>query len=97
MAGTWTCIPMLDLVPPHPARLRDAAARIERGRTEGAVLVCCALGYSRSAATVATWLVMNNGQQTVGEAIDRIRRVRPRIVIDSAMRAAIESAAERAA
>lgn len=93
--GRWTCIPMLDLVPPNPAQLRDAAASIERGRSGGPVLVCCALGYSRSAATVATWLVRSNGHTTVGDAIDRIRKVRPRIVIGSALREAIASAAER--
>ena len=95
-SGKWTCIPMLDLVTPHPAQLRDAADSIERGRSAGPVLVCCALGYSRSAATIATWLVTNR-QAAVGDAIERIRRVRPRIVIDEALRGAIVTAAEAAA
>jgi protein-tyrosine phosphatase len=93
--GKWACIPMLDLVPPRPAQLRDAAAGIEQGRAGGPVLVCCALGYSRSAATVATWLLRNNGHSSVTEAIATIRKVRPRIVIDAATRDAIASAAER--
>ena len=96
-AGTWMCIPMLDLVPPQPAQLRNAAASIERGRAAGPVLVCCALGYSRSAATVATWLLTSNPAKTMSEAIESIRRARPRIVIDSALRAAIATAAERPA
>jgi membrane-associated phospholipid phosphatase len=93
--ATWTCIPMLDLVPPSPTQLRSAAASIERGRSPGPVLVCCALGYSRSAATVATWLLTSDPRSTMSEAIDRIRGVRPRIVIDSALRNAIAAAAER--
>jgi hypothetical protein len=96
-AATWMCIPMLDLVPPLPAQLRDAAASIERGRSEGPVLVCCALGYSRSAATVATWLLTRNPAKTMSEAIESIRGARPRIVIDSALRAAIATAAKRPA
>ena len=94
-AGIWTCIPMLDLVPPQPAQLRDAAASIERGRSAGPVLVCCAVGYSRSAATVATWLLTSNPARTMSEAIETVRGARPRIVIDSALRAAIATAAAR--
>jgi protein-tyrosine phosphatase len=74
--------------------LRAAAASIERGRSAGPVLVCCALGYSRSAATVATWLITSNPTNTVSEAIDKIRRARPRIVIDAALCAAIATATE---
>jgi membrane-associated phospholipid phosphatase len=94
-AGTWTCIPMLDLVVPQPAQLRNAAASIERGRHAGPVLVCCALGYSRSAATVATWLLTRNAAQTMSEAIERVRRAQPRIVIGSALRAAVATAVGR--
>lgn len=88
----WMCTPMLDLVVPAPSQLRAAAANIERGRASGPVLVCCALGYSRSAATVATWLVANRVAPSASAAIERIRRVRPRIVIDPWMRDAIEAA-----
>ena len=93
--ATWTCIPMLDLVVPRPAELRQAAASIERGRSAGPVLVCCALGYSRSAATVATWLVTSHAARSIGEALDSIRRARPRIVIDPSLRDAIVMATER--
>jgi membrane-associated phospholipid phosphatase len=94
IAGDWMCIPMLDLVPPQPAKLLEAAASIERARANGPVLVCCALGYSRSAATVATWLLASNGHSTVGQALATVREARPRIVIDGATRDAIASAAE---
>lgn len=87
--ASWRCVPMLDLVPPPPAQLRDAAASIERCRAAGPLLVCCALGYSRSAAAVATWLVTSNAAASIQEAIERIRRARPHIVIDSSLRDAI--------
>jgi len=91
--GVWRCIPMLDLVAPRPAHLRNAADCVERARPAGRVLVCCALGYSRSAATVATWLLMNDSAISADEAIEKVRRARPRIVIDSTMSAAISAAA----
>ncbi len=95
IAGDWMCIPMLDLVPPQPAKLLEAAASIERGRANGPVLVCCALGYSRSAATVATWLLASNGHANRRARRSRtVREARPRIVIDGATRDAIASAAE---
>jgi protein-tyrosine phosphatase len=91
----WRTVPMLDLVPPDPASLRDAAAAIEAFRHHGAVLVTCALGYSRSSATVATWLMVTGRAAGVDEAIARIRAARPRIVLDDAHRAAIAAAAGR--
>lgn len=95
-AARWICVPMLDLVPPSAAQLRSAAANIERSRSAGPVLVCCALGYSRSAAAVATWLLTNSTATTVTEAIDQVRGARPRIVIGTALRERIAVAAERA-
>jgi protein-tyrosine phosphatase len=93
----WICIPMLDLVPPSAVQLRHAAASIELGRSAGPVLVCCALGYSRSAAAVATWLITSRTATTMTEAIERVRGARPRIVVDEALRGAIATAAEEGA
>ena len=93
--ATWMCFPMLDLVPPEPAQLRDAAACIERARAAGTVLVCCALGYSRSAAAVATWLVTSHRAENMSEAIEQVHRARPRVVIDAPLRTAITTATER--
>jgi membrane-associated phospholipid phosphatase len=89
-----SCIPMLDLVPPPPAQLREAAASVERARSAGPVLVCCAVGYSRSAATVATWLLTSNRATNLADAIEKIRLARPRIVIDTLLRASIAMATE---
>jgi protein-tyrosine phosphatase len=87
---------MLDLVPPSAADLRSAAAHIERARADGPVLVCCALGYSRSAAAAATWLLSSRTAKTAADAIDQVRGARPRIVVDTALRERIAAAAEGA-
>ena len=88
----WRAFPMLDLVTPEPAVLRAAAAAIEHARAEGPVLVCCALGYSRSAAAIATWLAAYGHAISVPAAIDQIRRARPRIVLGQDAVAAIAQA-----
>jgi protein-tyrosine phosphatase/membrane-associated phospholipid phosphatase len=90
----WRTIPMLDLVPPDPAALRAGAAAIEAMRQHGPVLVTCALGYSRSSATVATWLIHTGRAHDVDDAVARIRAARPRIVLDAAHKAAIVKASE---
>nr|WP_278249825.1 dual specificity protein phosphatase family protein [Lysobacter enzymogenes] len=72
---------MLDLVAPTPVQLRDAAAAIAQRQERGEVLVCCALGYSRSAAAVAAWLLLSGRAPTVDEAVAILRRARPVIVL----------------
>jgi protein-tyrosine phosphatase/membrane-associated phospholipid phosphatase len=89
----WHAYPTLDLVPAKPATLREAAAAIERARANGPVLVCCALGYSRSASAVATWLLITGRASSLQDAVERIRSVRPRIVLGDDARQAIADAA----
>ncbi|MEA9730369.1 phosphatase PAP2/dual specificity phosphatase family protein [Xanthomonas campestris] len=85
-------IPMLDLVAPAPASLRAAAQAIEAARAHGPVLVCCALGYSRSAASVVTWLVLSQRAASVSEAMACARAARPSIVLGPHHQAAIVAA-----
>jgi protein-tyrosine phosphatase len=47
----------------------------------GPVLVCCALGYSRSAAAVAAWLVATGRAAAALEAVEQVRRARPAAVL----------------
>lgn len=84
--------PCLDLVVADPARLAEAAARIEALRGRGDVLIACALGFSRSAAAVATWLCRTGRAATADEAIEHVRRARSRVVLGPAWRDAIEAA-----
>ena len=84
-SGTsYVAIPMLDLVPPEPAALRHAVDEIDRYNREGPVLVTCALGYGRSAAAVAAWLVGTGRAATAGAAAAQLRRARPGVVVTAA-------------
>ena len=79
----------LDLVPPSPAALAEAAHSIETLRAHSPVLVCCALGYSRSASAVAAWLVSSGRAESVDAAIAILQGARPHIVLGAAHRDAL--------
>ena len=53
----YTNLPVLDLTVPDRSTLVAVVSAIDRRRAAGRVLVCCALGYSRSATAAAAWLV----------------------------------------
>src|SRR5262249_34878642 len=72
-------IPVLDLTRPTASELTHAAQAIERLREQGPVLVCCALGYSRSACAVAAWLISSGRANAIDVALAMIRRARERI------------------
>jgi protein-tyrosine phosphatase len=77
----YRSISVLDLTIPDAEVLRQAAAAIEEARQHGPVLVCCALGFSRSAAAVAAWLLWTKRAASVDEALAMIRKARPAIVL----------------
>jgi protein-tyrosine phosphatase len=87
---------MLDLVAPDPERLLAASRAIEAAQSVGAVLVYCALGVSRSASAVATWLAVTGRAASVEDAIEKVRAVRPRIMLGEDAKHAIAEAVERA-
>ncbi|MFO1252059.1 MAG: phosphatase PAP2/dual specificity phosphatase family protein [Inhella sp.] len=66
--GAAERLPLLDLLVPSPQQLRRGAEAIEAARPRGAVWVCCALGYSRSAAIVATWLLRSGAARNAAAA-----------------------------
>lgn len=74
-------IPVLDLTTPEPRDLAAAARAIERLRAFGPVLVCCALGYSRSACAAAAWLLATGREPTVDAALARVRSARTQAVL----------------
>jgi membrane-associated phospholipid phosphatase len=82
-AGRHVTLPALDLIPLSAGEMRHAAEAIEAARANGPVLVACALGYGRSAAAVATWLVTTGRAASPEAAIARLRAIRPRIAVDA--------------
>ena len=67
-----------------------SAHAIERLRSSGPLLVCCALGYSRSATAMAAWLLHSGRAATVDEALAIIRTARDQVVLHPAHREALE-------
>lgn len=87
---TYRNLPLLDLVAPDSEACRQSAELIEQLRQQGPLLVCCALGYSRSATLVAAWLLHSGRADSVEQAIAMIRAARPRIVLGEAQRKALQ-------
>jgi hypothetical protein len=90
--AAMVAVPMLDLVAPPPADLAAAADAIERARRRGPVLVACALGYSRSAACVATWLLRTGRAGDPGAACAMVKAAKPLTVIKPQLEAAVAAA-----
>ena len=74
-------VPVLDLTAPTQAQLAEMSEFIGNHSRDGAVYVHCKIGYSRSAAAVAAYLIMSGKANTAKEAFAIIRRVRPSVVI----------------
>jgi len=86
----YRCVPVLDLTVPSPASLADAVRQLAAWHDAGkTVLVCCALGYSRSALVVACWLATRRGHGDAQGAIAQLSRARP-VVLGPASLAALE-------
>ena len=79
----YTNIQILDLTAPTIDQLEEMAAFIETESKKGIVYVHCKIGYSRTAAAAAAYLLRGGEVATVAEALDRLRQVRPAIVIRS--------------
>ncbi len=95
--GGWRYegLPWLDLVPPDVEQLSEAARRIDVLREDGPLLVCCALGYSRSACALAAWLLRSGQVADVAAAMALVREKRPQVVLGPAHRAALAAFCER--
>lgn len=87
----YATVPMLDLVVPTPAEIARAVHRIDEAQRRGPVLVACALGYSRSACVIVAWRVYAGLEASIESAIERLRRVRPHIVLREDHREAVRA------
>jgi hypothetical protein len=74
-------VAMLDLSPPTEAQLEAAVRAIVTLAHRRPTLVCCALGYSRSAIAAAAWLIAAGHATDADDAIEQVRRARPQVVI----------------
>ena len=72
------------------SQLAKAATFIEAHAARGIVYVHCKIGYSRSAAAVAAWMLQTGRAATVDDAIAQLREKRPTIVIRPEIRAALD-------
>jgi hypothetical protein len=86
----YTRVALLDLVPPNVEQLERAVDEIERALARGTVLVCCALGLSRSAAAAAAWLPASGRAETIETAVAHVRGARPAVVLGPAYVEALE-------
>ncbi|MBY5926037.1 MULTISPECIES: phosphatase PAP2/dual specificity phosphatase family protein [unclassified Halomonas] len=91
----YTPVPVLDLTVASATELRQAAEAIEQHRRHGPVLVCCALGVSRSASAVAAWLLLSGRTASVDDAISIVRGARPICVLRAPHRQALNALVER--
>jgi predicted protein tyrosine phosphatase len=80
-AVTYHNIAVLDLTAPNHQQLRDAAAFITQQMKHGNVYVHCKIGYSRSAAAVGAYLLASGKAMSLEDAVERLRQVRPTLVI----------------
>jgi protein-tyrosine phosphatase len=81
LALEYLNLQILDLTAPTSAQLRAAVDFISAHRETGAVYVHCKIGYSRSAAVVAAWLLDANLAASPQEAVAIVRTARPTLIV----------------
>lgn len=88
----YLSVPQLDLTVATSQQIARAVDAIQDSftTTRGPVLVCCALGFSRSAVAVAAWLLASGRAANIAEAVTRIRDSRRGVVLRDAHIAALE-------
>lgn len=75
----WCSFPTLDLTGLDKIQTLAAANLIEAARHQGPVLVCCALGFQRSAGVIVRWLLISRRCETPAEALRLIERAGRRV------------------
>lgn len=81
----WQTFPALDLLPVPRTELEKVSEALEDVRHRGPVLVCCALGFQRSAAAIGFWLLRYGHAKCAIEAIQLIEAKGRRIHLSEDM------------
>ena len=68
---------------------------IEKLAARRPTLVCCALGYTRSAVASAAWLMAAGRAASIDDALQQVRRARTQAVVGDDFRLALEEWVER--
>jgi predicted protein tyrosine phosphatase len=90
-------IPVLDLTTPSSEQLSEMASFIAEQSLAGIVYVHCKIGYSRSAAAVAAYLIMSGEASSIDEAVAIIRGARPSVVVRPEIMSALQDLTGRGA
>jgi protein phosphatase len=77
----YRSIPILDLTAPSTDQLREMAEFIGGESRNGVVYIHCKIGYSRTAAAAAAYLLLTGKVHSVEAAIASLRQVRPTMVV----------------
>jgi protein-tyrosine phosphatase len=83
---TYRAVPMLDLLPPSVRQIDAAVDAVAALAAARPTLLCCALGYGRSACVAAAWLLASGRAAGIDDAMAKVRRARPGAVLSPAHR-----------
>lgn len=94
--SVWHAYPLMDLVAPDERTLYQCVETLNQLRqSHETVLVCCALGLSRSAVVVAAWLLAERIVSNVQDAVELICAQRPQVVLTQRHLGVLEQFQER--
>lgn len=88
-------IPVLDLTAPTAEQLQEMATFIAAEAEGGIVYVHCKIGYSRSAAAVAAYLIATGTAAGMEESLSQMLSARPSMVVRPEVRQALSKFAAR--